>query len=98
MLCCDHLMIVQYAVERSVDAVVEEVHNRVQFTTLTAHFPLGMDLTDQRIGSSHKVAARLGNNLNTFISEVFLHRLVYNASGLRKYSIYNIIYNLYSLY
>lgn len=85
MLRCDHLMIVEYAVERSVDAVVKEVHNRVQFTTLTAHLPLGMDLTDQRIGSSHEVAPRFGNNLNTFISKVFLHRLVYNASGLWKY-------------
>lgn len=82
MLRSNHLMIVQNAVEGSIDTIVEVVHHGVQLASLVADLPLGMDLADQSVSSRHKEASGFGDYLHTLIGEMALHRSINDVSNL----------------
>lgn len=99
MLCCDQLMIVNYAVKGTIDTIVQIVHDSVQFSRCISNLPLGVDLTDEGICSSHKESTRFSYNLNTFIAKMSFHRLIHNASylGWDVLNIFNILIHSFYL-
>jgi len=82
MLCCNQLMIIEYAVKGTIDTIVQIVHNSVQFSRSISYLPLGMYLTDQGICRGHKETTRFGYNLNPFIGKMSVDCLIHNASNL----------------
>lgn len=95
VLHCNRVMVVKYAIEGAIDAIVQIVHNSVQLAGGIAHLALGMNLADQCICRCHKEATWFGDYLNTFVGKILLHCTVHCASQLYMHSdIFDNICNL----
>lgn len=82
----DHLVVVQNAVETSVDAVVDVVHAmRLESSALVVHisdFADRVNVAGQCESGSHIVSAWFGNNTHAHIAEEVIQSVVYHLGNL----------------